>query len=104
MASQHEDRDIPAKYRMCRTYQHAWNYTTVKRDRGEYIQGLVCIRCGVERAVRISARDGDRLGSGGYDYTNAPGYLIKGGGPLTPKERSELRLAEVESRLKGRKR
>jgi hypothetical protein len=40
--------------------------------------------------VRIDARTGDRLG-GGYDYNDAPGYLLKGGGPLTADERSELR-------------
>jgi len=31
--------------------------------------------------VRIDARNGDRLGGGGYDYNDAPGYLLKGGGP-----------------------
>jgi hypothetical protein len=28
---------------------------------------------------------------GGYEYHDAPGYLLKGGGPLTADERSELR-------------
>jgi hypothetical protein len=76
-------------------FGHAWDYTTAKRDKGEFIQGLVCIRCGVQRAYRIDSRNGDRLGSGGYDYQNAPGYLLKGGGPLIQEERSELRLLEV---------
>ncbi len=104
MASQQsEDRVIAAKYRMCRVFQHAWEYTTVHKDHGEYIQGLMCLRCGVQRAVRISARSGDRLGNGGYDYSEAPGYLLKGGGPLTPEERSELRLAEIKGHLTGRR-
>jgi hypothetical protein len=51
-------------------------------------------------AYRIDARSGDRLGSGGYDYHNAPGYLLKGGGPLTAEERSELRQAEIQGRLR----
>ena len=41
-----------------------------------------------------------RLGSGGYDYSDAPGYLLKGGGPLTPQERSELRLLGVRGHLR----
>jgi hypothetical protein len=75
------DRTIAAKYRMCRIFGHAWSYTTAKLDKGEYVQSLVCIRCSVQRSVRIDARNGDRLGSGGYDYHDAPGYLLKGGGP-----------------------
>jgi hypothetical protein len=70
-----------------------------------YVQGgLACIRCGVQRAYRIDSRNGDRLGSGGYDYSEVPGYLLKGGGPLTAKERSELRLAEVQRRFRRRRR
>ena len=46
-----------------------------------HVQSLVCIRCSVRRAYRINTRNGDRLGSGGYDYHDAPGYLLKGGGP-----------------------
>ena len=88
---------------MCRVFGHAWEYTTAKRDPGEYVQGLVCIRCSVVRSVRINARNGDRLGSGSYDYSEAPGYLFKGGGPLTPDERSELRLAEVQGHLNVRR-
>ena len=61
---------------------------------------MVCIRCRVQRSLRIDARNGDRLGSGGYDYQDAPGYLLKGGGPLTAQERSELRLAEVRGHLR----
>ena len=37
-------------------------------------------RSSVQRSVRIDARNGDRLGSGGYDDHDAPGYLLKGGG------------------------
>ena len=54
-------------------------------------------RSSVQRSVRIDTRNGDRLGSGGYDDHDAPGYLLKGGGPLTPEERSELRLLGVRS-------
>jgi len=49
--------------------------------------------------VRIDARDGDPLGSG-YDDHDAPGYLLKGGGPLTPEERSELPLLGVRSHVR----
>lgn len=99
MANEAEDcdRSVAAKYRMCRVYGHAWDYTTVKRDKGEFIQGLRCMRCSILRDVRISALSGDRLGNNRYDYSQAPGYLFKSGGPLTPEERSELRLAEVRA-------
>jgi hypothetical protein len=45
----------------------------------ESIQVPDCIRCRAQRSVRIDARNGHRLG--GYDYNDAPGYLLKGGGP-----------------------
>jgi hypothetical protein len=32
-----------------------------------FLQSLVCIRCSVRRSVQIDARNGDRLGSGGYN-------------------------------------
>src|SRR6476619_7388306 len=35
-------------------------------------------RSSVQRSVRIDARNGDRLGSGGYEDHDAPGYLLKG--------------------------
>ena len=57
-------------------------------------------RSSVQRSVRIDARNGDRLGTGGYDDHDAPGYLLKGGGPLTPEERSELRLLGVRSHVR----
>jgi hypothetical protein len=93
------DRTMSAKYRMCRIFGRAWEYTTARRNKGEYVRGLVCIRCRVQRSMRIDARDGDRLGSGGYDYHDARGYLLKGGGALTADERSELGLAEIAGHL-----
>jgi hypothetical protein len=86
------------QYRKCRIFGHAWGYTRAKRVKGEYFEGLACMRCGVQRSVRIDAHNGDRLRSGGYDYNDAPGYLLKGGEPLTADERSELRLLEVMDR------
>ena len=61
-----------------------------------------CMRCGVQRSVRIDAHNGDRLRSGGYDYND--GLLLKGGEPLTADERSELRLLEVMDHLNVRRR
>jgi hypothetical protein len=62
---------------------------------------MVCIRCRAQRSVRIDARNSDRLGGGGYDYNDAPGDLLKGGGPLTAEE---LRLAEMQGRFGRRRR
>ena len=93
------DRTMSAKCRMC-----AREYATARRNKGEYVRGLVCIRCRVQRSMRIDAPDGDRPGSGGYDYHDARGYLLKGGGALTADERSELRLAEIAGHLQVRTR
>ncbi len=93
-----KNRTIAPKYRMCRAWQHAWDYTTVHRDHGEYVQGLACMRCGAKRSVRISARSGERLKGGSYDYSDAPGYVLTGG-RLTPKERSEILLTEITGNL-----
>ena len=94
------DRTIAAEYRMCRIFGHARGTHDGQAQAGRYVQGMVCIRCRAQRSVRIDARNGDRLGSGGYDYQAAPGYLLKGGGPLTPQERSELRLLGVRGHLR----
>lgn len=95
------DRTVAEEYRMCRVFQHAWDYTTVKRSGGNYLQGLICIRCGTERFVKIDARTGLSSGS---RYTYAPNYLFKGGGALSVEERAELRLVEITGHLPRRRR
>lgn len=96
-----EDRTVRAEYRMCRVIGHAWDYTTVKQDGREFLQGLVCLRCRTERFLRINARSGVTNGS---RYSYSDGYLFKGGGALTPDERAELRLAEITGHLPKRRR
>lgn len=86
------DREIPVQYAACRTFLHAWDFTTVDREGGLYIQGLRCLRCGTERHVKINARTGEPKGNK-YDYPD--GYLITGGA-LTARERWSLRLSEVK--------
>ncbi|ALF02174.1 hypothetical protein SEA_LADYBIRD_33 [Mycobacterium phage LadyBird] len=101
MASPENERTVHAAHRMCRVFQHAWDYTTVKRDGKHFLQGLVCIRCGTERFMKIDARTGL---PGGNSYKYADGYLFKGGGALTTQERGELRLIEVTGHLPRRRR
>ncbi|WNN95713.1 hypothetical protein SEA_DIMINIMUS_3 [Mycobacterium phage Diminimus] len=96
-----EDRVVKPQHRMCRVFGHAWDYTTVKKEGVAYIQGLICIRCSTERFLRIHSRTGETKGS---RYSYADGYLFKGGGALTPTERSELRLIEVTGRNPRRRR
>lgn len=97
------DRTVKPQYRMCRAYGHAWEPTTVKKDGILFLQGLICIRCKVERTISINPRS--KLSeSRGYSYKNAEGYLFKGGGALTPEERGQLRLFEVEQRFGPRRR
>ncbi|AHG23816.1 hypothetical protein CH25_gp70 [Mycobacterium phage EagleEye] len=99
--SEEDSRTVSAKHRMCRVFQHAWEYTTVKRDGANYLQGLACIRCGTERFMKIDARTGE---AGGSKYKYADGYLFKGGGALTVSERAALRLIEVSGHLPRRRR
>ena len=92
-------RDLPTEYATCRTWQHAWEPTTVERKGGEYIQGLRCIRCTTERFVRVDARTGERAGN---RYLYPDGYTLKSGGALSAEERAELRLFEVTGHLATR--
>lgn len=98
--SKDEGRTIHAEHRMCRVFQHAWDYTTVKREGKDYLQGLICIRCGTERFVRINSRTGE---IGGARYKYAEGYLIKGGA-MSHYERADLRLQEITGRIPRRRR
>jgi hypothetical protein len=87
------DRTIPAKYRMCRVFWRVWDYPMAKPNKGAYVPGPVCIRCGDQRSVRTDARNRDRLGSGGYDCHDASGRATRG-----REERSGLLLREVQQR------
>lgn len=100
MPKEDADRTVRAEYRMCRVFNHAWDYTTVKRVDGELVQGLVCIRCSTERFIRMDPLSGETNGS---RYAYADGYLFHGGGALTPQERAELRLTEVLGHLPRRR-
>lgn len=93
------DREIDPRYSTCRTWQHAWEPTTVERRGGDYVQGLRCLRCTTERFVKVNARTGDRAGN---RYLYPEGYVLKGGGSLTARERAEIRLAEVRGYLAAR--
>lgn len=96
--AQRRDRTVPVEFATCRTFLHAWDYTTVKQDGRVLIQGLVCLRCRTMRYVRIDSRTGERKGNK-YDYPD--GYVLnEGGGPLTQRERATLRLGEVKRHLR----
>lgn len=101
MAKADDKREVNPNHRMCRVFMHAWDYTTVKKEGKNFLQGLICIRCGTERWVKINSRTGE-LGGARYKY--AEGYLFKGGGSLTAHERAELRLAEVAGHVPSRRR
>jgi hypothetical protein len=97
MRGSHRERTIPVEYAMCRTFLHAWDYTTVKKVGREFVQGLVCLRCGTQRSMRIDSRTGERKGNR-YDYPEK--YVLEEGGALTQDERAALRLAEVKRHAK----
>lgn len=87
-----ENRSVPEKFAACRSWGHAWDFTTVVRKGQDYIQGLRCVRCETERFTAINMRTGE---SHGNSYSYAKGYQVTGGA-LTPKERAALRLGEVK--------
>lgn len=89
-------RSVPEQFAMCRTFLHAWNYTTVEQKGRELIQGLQCLRCGTIRYVKIDGRTGERKGNT-YDYPD--GYVLSEGGPLSAKERAVIRLGEVKRHI-----
>jgi hypothetical protein len=95
-SSPKKKRTVPTEYAMCRTFLHAWDFTTVKQDGRRLIQGLVCLRCGTVRYMRIDSRTGERLGNS-YDYPD--GYVLAEGGPLSAKERASIRLDEVKRHI-----
>lgn len=89
-----KNRSVPGHFRMCRVLGHAWDYTTVKRVGGEFVQGLTCLRCETLRYIKVNTRTGEASGS---RYSYPDGYLFHEGGALTPRERARLRLSEIRA-------
>lgn len=95
-------RTVADQYVACRSWMHAWEFTTVERSGGEYIQGMRCLRCPTEKTVRINARTGMREHGSTYKYPeqldpNAAPYQMPkdSGGALTSEERGEIMLQFV---------
>jgi hypothetical protein len=88
--------DMPTEFLECRLWGHAWKAGTVSRDRasGAFDQGLVCIRCGGQRAYVLDRR-GRFVKRRPYSYPD--GYLMpKGTGRLSSGERDDLRAELAE--------
>lgn len=101
-------RIVPSEYSLCRTWGHTWNFTYLDRVKGEgYNQGMKCIRCKTEKVVLVRQATGFRTGRG-YKYPEqlyedvAPYQMPKNsGGALTPEERGQCALDDIESRYKA---
>ena len=96
-------REVPIEYARCRVWNHSWDFTTVDRVSGEWVQGLKCIHCGTTRSVRISRVNGSRKNAYVYpedmDKNAVPYKLPKGsGGALTSEERGNVTIHEIQSR------
>lgn len=98
-------REVPDQYAHCRAWGHSWDFTTVDKLSGEYIQGMRCIHCGTHRAVPINVRTGLRERGNQYTYPEqidkeaTPYKMPKGsGGALTSEERGYVTLHEIQSR------
>lgn len=99
-----DDHDVPVEYAACRAWGHAWDFTTVDRSGGEYIQGMRCLRCPTVRSVRINARTGTREHGNKYQYPEdidpraVPYKMPKGSGGLTSEERGQVTLGFIKVR------
>ena|SRR5690349_17445064 len=98
-------RDVPDDYAHCRAWGHSWDFTTLDKAAGEYIQGMKCIHCGTRRSVPISVRTGLRERGNRYTYPEdmdkeaVPYKMPKGsGGALTSDERGQATLHDIQSR------
>lgn len=98
-------RDVPDSYAHCRAWGHSWDFTTVDKVTGEFIQGMKCVNCGTHRSVRISLRTGLRERGNKYTYPEdqdkeaVPYKMPKNsGGALTSEERGQVTLHEIQSR------
>lgn len=100
--------EIPVEVLDCRTFiGHAWRHHDVvvegtKRN-PVYQEIMRCGTCGTERVTTIN-KNGDYVSGNKYHYDPEKSYLLKGGGRITPEERSRMRLRSVESRLPEAKR
>lgn len=94
-------QDMPDRYIQCRDFNHSWRAHDAQYDEGSrsYDVTLKCTRCKAER-VRIMDSQGG-LASSRYEYPD--GYLIKGMGRLTGRERDALRLSSVLRILENKK-
>lgn len=75
-------RDMPTEFLMCRTWQHIWNLErgTVVREGSVLAWTVPCPRCGTQRTMRLSARQGHRRGNSysypkGYQFRDLHNYL-----------------------------
>lgn len=98
-------RDVPTQYAHCRAWGHSWDFTTVDKLSGEFIQGMKCIHCGTHRSVPISTRTGLRERGNKYVYPEqqdkeaTPYKMPKGsGGALTSEERGQVTLHDIQAR------
>lgn len=90
----HTVADVPDRYVLCRSIQHAWKYTDVQRTRrvaSRYIQTLSCARCGVVKDQHLDAYG--EITKTTYHYPE--GYVIDGLGHISSRDRGALRLRAV---------
>ena len=95
--------EIPTEVLDCRTFiGHSWRHHDVRVEGTKrnpvYQEVMRCGTCGTERTTTIN-KNGDYVSGNRYHYDPEKSYLLKGGGRITPEERSQMRLRSVVSRL-----
>lgn len=80
----------------CRGWHaHLWKDYTVDVENKQYVVTQVCGRCDLFRSCRINSK-GQVVKRWKIEYGDS-GYLIKGAGKPTQKDRDRVRLAAVKS-------
>lgn len=85
--------DIPAEYLPCRDLQHSWAPNDVKVTSTHIVRTLQCRACPVKREQTLTLTG--RIVRSRMDYSGAHGYLLKGVGRLTQRDRAAIRLASI---------
>lgn len=77
---------------VCRDLQHAWKPVNARRTADGYERIMQCLRCHAQKVQRLDTY-GFLLGS---RMKYPPGYLSKGQGRLTQRDRARMRVSNMD--------
>lgn len=82
---------------MCRDtgIRHRWDPLNAVRQGREFVETLVCGRCGTTKTRRLTSSG---LIKGGTKFAYADGYVRKGEGRVTKAENAKIRMKSLKRR------